>query len=66
MRSQYGDHSVWQMADQAGEMEFTRLFQEILQNPMDKPLAQALLQDMPDEKPDIRHVLTMQEDEIYS
>ena len=31
---------------------------------MDKPLAQALLQDMPDEKPDIRHVLTMQEDEI--
>ena len=31
---------------------------------MDKPLAQALLQDMPDEKPDIRHVLTIQEDEI--
>ena len=31
---------------------------------MDKPLAQELLQDMPDEKPDIRHVLTMQEDEI--
>ena len=31
---------------------------------MDKSLAQALLQDMPDEKPDIRHVLTMQEDEI--
>ena len=33
---------------------------------MDKPLAQALLQDMADEKPDIRDVLTMQEDEIDS
>ena len=49
---------------QAGEIDFIRLFQGILQRPMDKPLAQALLQDMPDEKPDIRHVLTMQEDEI--
>ena len=33
---------------------------------MDKPLSQALLQYMPDEKPDIRHVVTMQEDEIDS
>ena len=23
MRSQYGDHSVWQMADQAGKIEST-------------------------------------------
>ena len=30
---------------------------------MDKPLAQALLQDVPYEKPEIKHVLTMQEDE---
>ena len=51
---------------QSGEMKFIRLFQDILQQPMDKLLAQALLQDMPDEKPDIRHVLTMQEDEIDS
>ena len=49
---------------QAGEIAFLRLFQDILQQSMDKPLAQALLQDMPDEKPDIRHLLTMQEDEI--
>ena len=49
---------------QAGEIAFIRLFQDILQQPMDKSLAQALLQDMPDEIPDIRHVLTMQEDEI--
>ena len=33
---------------QAGEMEFIRLFQDILKNPMDKPLSQELLQDMPD------------------
>ena len=52
--------------NQAGEMAFNRLFREILQLPIDKPLAQALLQDMPDEKPNIRHVLTMQEDEVDS
>ena len=51
---------------QASEMAFIRLFQDILQQPLDKPLAQALLQDIPDEKPNIRHVLTMQEDEIDS
>ena len=33
---------------------------------MDKSLAQALLQDMPDGKPVIRHVLTMKEYEIDS
>ena len=49
---------------QVCEIAFIRLSQEILQQPMDKPLAQALLQDMPDEKPNIRHVLTIQEDEI--
>ena len=51
---------------QAGEMEFIRLFQDIIQKSIDKPLAQVLLQDMPDEKPNIRHILTMQEDEIDS
>ena len=51
---------------QAAEIAFIRLFQDILKQSMDKPLAPALLQDMPDEKPDIRHVLTMQEDEIDS
>ena len=52
--------------NQAGEMAFNRLFREILQLPIDKPLAQALLQGMADEKPDIGDVLTIQEDKIDS
>ena len=47
---------------QAAEIAFFRLFQDILQKPMYDPMAMALLQFMPGAKPDIRHVLTMQED----
>ena len=51
---------------QAAEIAFNRLITDILQLSIDHPISQALLQDMPDEKSDIGHVLTMQEDEIDS